>query len=380
MGARILLVGNYAPDAQESMQRFTYTLQQGLSFCDYEVRVICPLVKCGAWKGLGATSLKWLGYLDKFILFPQSAEWKAAIAWADLIHVVDQANAIYYPSIHPKPHLITCHDMLAVESSFGHYPQNQLSFTGKIYQKWILNSLKCFSYFTCDSNFTKDRLINILGILDNDTKKVSVIHIGLNYPYRVLANQSEAQKKFSHLMPFILHVGGNQWYKNRMGVLRTYHYILKEMPELRELKLIMVGKPLTQDMINFIRENGLTEAVISKVSVPNQELEELYNCAEVFLFPSLVEGFGWPVIEAQACGCPVVCSHAGPLPEVAGEGALTADPMDEAGLAACIRQVICDVNVRNHLVEKGRLNVQNFTTEKMISSFAALYQDILSKS
>lgn len=377
MGARILLVGNYVPDAQESMQRFTYTLQQGLSFCDYEVRVICPLVKCGAWKGLGATSLKWLGYLDKFILFPQSSEWKAAIAWADLIHVIDQANAVYYSSINLKPHLITCHDMLAIESSLGYYPQNQLSFSGKIYQRWILNSLKHFSSFTCVSNFTKDRLIRILG---DSTKKVSIIHNGLNYSYRVLADKSEAQKKFSHLMPFILHVGGNQWYKNRIGVLKVFNYIHKEIPELRELKLVMVGKPFTQDMVSFVRENGLTEAVISMVSVPNQELEELYNCAEVFLFPSLVEGFGWPVIEAQACGCPVVCSHAGPLPEVAGEGALTADPMDEAGLAACIRQVICDVNVRNQLVEKGRLNVQNFTTEKMISSFAALYQDILSKS
>lgn len=354
------------------MQRFTATLERGLDPDQYQVRVIRPAVHLGAWHPAGTTRQKWLGYIDKFLLFPQSQTFKAALAWADLVHIIDQANAVYHLAIHSKPHLITCHDLIAIESSLGNYPENPVPFTGKIYQRWILNSLKKFSYITSVSHFTKSRLVEILGLPEST---ITVIHNGLNYPYQILSNRAELLRKYSDLIPFVLHVGGNQWYKNRLGVLKVFARLHWRVPEL---KLVMVGKPFTEPMKQYIRDCQLEKVIISRVSIANQELEELYNCATAFLFPSLVEGFGWPIVEAQSCGCPVVCSSAPPLPEVAGEAALMAAPEDHQSLADHLYDLIHNSGLRQELITKGLHNISRFSTESMIRNFDKIYQQVLS--
>ena len=103
-------------------------------------------------------------------------------------------------------------------------------------------------------------------------------------------------------------MGGNQWYKNRLGVLRIFS-ILTKLPVGGSLKLLMVGKPWTLEMRRFVLEHGLSDATLELTGVAEEDLRALYSMASVMIFPSFQEGFGWPIIEAQACGCPVATSN-----------------------------------------------------------------------
>ena len=101
------------------------------------------------------------------------------------------------------------------------------------------------------------------------------------------------------------------------------------------------------------------------------------SCA--FLFPSRFEGFGWPIVEAQALGCPVVCSSRAPFPEVAGDGALLRDVEDEQGFANDLVELVSDAKLRSNLIAKGRQNVLRYRPEAMISRYVALYERVLAE-
>src|SRR5258708_722987 len=109
---KILLIGNYIPDQQESMQRFANMLEVGLTQLGHEVRLIRPEPFFGKIRPSPEGFGKWLGYIDKFLLFPSRL--RKAIAWADVVHICDHSDAFYTKYIQNKPHLVTCHDLLAV--------------------------------------------------------------------------------------------------------------------------------------------------------------------------------------------------------------------------------------------------------------------------
>ncbi|MDX2272966.1 MAG: glycosyltransferase family 1 protein [Cyanobacteriota bacterium] len=372
---KILLVGNYLPDAQESMQRFTHMLEEGLREKGYEVVVIRPQVYLGGIQWVVPNARKWLGYIDKYILFDSSL--KEQVKLADLIHVIDHSNAIYNGYFRSKPSLLTCNDLLAIRSAFNEFPENKIGLTGRLLQHWILQGINQSQWVACISENTQRDLLRISQL---PLEKTCVIHMGLNYNYQVIV---EAKKLLSQVVdtnncPFVLHVGGNQWYKNRMGVLSIFYRLTQQYPDL-PIKLVMVGKPFTLSMNQYIFDKQIQSRVVSLVSINNQQLEILYNCTEALLFPSRMEGFGWPIIEAQACGCPVVCSSQEPLPEVAGDAALMASVEDEQALAQHLYTVLTKPELRQDLIRKGLQNVLRFRSEDMINSYINLYQKVVEK-
>ncbi len=372
---KIALIGNYIPDGQESMLRFASLLYDQYQILGYDVQLIHPPVILGRFgkphRGIG----KWLGYLDKFVLFPP----RLWFLQADLIHICDHGNGMWVPHIKRKKHIVTCHDLLAIRSALGQVPQNPTSKIGRIFQNWIVSGLKQVKFATCVSDATRKELIDIVNLKDNQTK---VVYSGQNYNYRKLSLDEirSRLKKISNLIkyPFILHIGDEKWYKNRPGLLRIYSLYLKKNPR-SQVKLVLAGKPLSNSLNRYIDELGLGERVIEWVKPNNEQLEALYSAAQAFLFPSLDEGFGWPVIEAQACGCPVVCSNNGALAEVAACGTLTAPAEDETKLAELLQQAIHDPEVREKLIQEGYRNTERFTTEKMVRDYLDLYQKIINQ-
>ena len=113
-------------------------------------------------------------------------------------------------------------------------------------------------------------------------------------------------------------------------------------------------------------------------NAPDPVLEALYNCATALIYPSRSEGFGWPVLEAQACGCPVICSTVGPLPEVAGEAGLFHPVEDETGFAVDLLRLANDAE-RNIWSEKSIRNAERFSTDRMISDYTQLYHKLGAK-
>jgi glycosyltransferase involved in cell wall biosynthesis len=167
----------------------------------------------------------------------------------------------------------------------------------------------------------------------------------------------------------LIHVGNNNWYKNRAGVLRIFSE-LKAYPEFRDIKLVMVGKEFTAEMRQFIDSRALGSEVVEISAVPNQDLASLYSGALALLFPSLAEGFGWPIIEAQACGCPVITSNREPMREVAGSGALFIEPGDAAAAAAAIIRNLHDLP---SFCSYGFENLQRFDRMKIIGEYLGEY-------
>jgi glycosyltransferase involved in cell wall biosynthesis len=353
------------------MQRFALVLQDNLTLLGHEVRLIRPQPFFGKIKPNYSSLGKWLGYIDKFALFP--LQLRQAAAWADVVHICDHSNAMYVKYLQNVPHLVTCHDLLAVRSALGEDTGCIVSPTGKFLQNWILGSLKQAQMIACVSNYTKQDLEKFMGF---SSKNFRLVLNGFNYSYQAIAPE-EANARLSKVAnldlskPFIFHIGAAIKRKNRDGIIR----IINRIKDYWDGQIVFAGAPLTPDLLQMIEQFKLSDRIVEIVYPDNSLVEALYNEALALLFPSLSEGFGWPVIEAQACGCPVICSDRTSLPEVAGDAALIRDVDDEAGFAADILRLM-DATQRNFWVHKGLENVKRFTTEKMIFEYISLYKEL----
>jgi glycosyltransferase involved in cell wall biosynthesis len=330
---RILLVGNYGPDGQQSMTRYADWIKEVCRANGHEVTLIHPepilgpLFKNAFWK-------KWAGYLDKFWLFRRKLREQARRH--DLIHITDHSNAMYVRFFDKCRCVVTCHDLLAVRSARGEFPDQRTRWSGRFLQRWIESGLRDSRNVICVSQKTHADLIRLIG---HSRAHISVIYHALNRSIEragKLTPKMMGKFGISEDTTFLLHVGGNQWYKNRPGVLRIFSALIK-YPEWCEAKLIMAGKAFTQEMRRFVHREGLCDRVIEACDVPDDELTVLYSNAKALLFPSLQEGFGWPILEAQACGCPVITSKRAPMTEVAGRGAILIEPEDPLSAADQIR-------------------------------------------
>ena len=366
---KILLVGNYQPDGIISMEKFLYVLANTLPQFGHQVKILRPEVKLGGMKRLLKPVQKWLGYIDKLVLFPSQLH--QALSWADVVHICDHGNAIYTQYLQSIPHVVTCHDLLAVRSGLGEFSEYKTRWTGKKLQQMILKGLNQAQSVVCVSQKTQSDLLRLCSI---KPEAVSLIYNGLNYPYSPMkffeAGHYLEGLKIPKNCRYILHVGANHWYKNRLVVLKIFNQILP-LYKVSTLHLIMVGQPLTFEMNQFIKINHLTQNVIELVEVSSEELRAIYSNAIALLFPSLQEGFGWPIIEAQACGCPVFASNRPPLNEIGGQGAIYIDPIHPKQAA---EQIIFHLPNRKKITDQGLVNAQRFKTETMVLNYVEVYK------
>jgi len=426
-------VGNYEYDRQESMQRYAEMLAAGLPALGVTVTMIRPEPYLGRLKPAGHGLGKWLGYIDKFIIFPIRLRWlvrharraapspikfrdedevstlskpfnlnpplqqrasaptvhrppcepcsqqpSAAPSSGLIVHICDHSNAMYALHLAGVPHVVTCHDLLAVRSALGHFPGNRVGWAGRRLQNWIARGLRHAASVVCDSEATRTDLLALGGIA---ASQATTIHIGLNHPYVVrdeawLKTVLASLPQVEQLGPsgYIFHVGGNQWYKNREGLLRIYFSYVKQGGRL---PLVMAGKPLTteQQALVATRPEGATVIVLGNVS--NDQLNALYGRAACLLFPSLQEGFGWPVLEAMSAGCPVVCSARASLPEVGGEAAVYFDPADEAWATHQLTTLLAETaEVRAGRRRAGLEQAGLFDTKNMLQRLVGHYEKL----
>jgi glycosyltransferase involved in cell wall biosynthesis len=283
---------------------------------------------------------------------------------------------MYLRTVRRKPNLITCHDVLAIRAAQGEFAQAPTGWTGRLLQRWILSGLRGALHVLCVSGKTSDDLKVLTGDVFKDGAGLRVIYNALNWGYRPGAALSGSLASRLGLLTgerYFLHVGGNQWYKNRAGVLRIFAR-LAETDGFSGAKLILAGKPLTGELRNAMRAERLGDRVIEAVDATNEELQALYGNALALLFPSLEEGFGWPILEAQACGCPVVTTNRPPMTEVAGEAAIFIDPED---LQTAVTAIASGLKGREQLRVAGFKNLERFCEESIADQYCAFYKAIL---
>ncbi len=253
---------------------------------------------------------------------------------------------------------------------------------GRLLQRWIAQSLGRATLIACVSTATKLDVERLIRRPDGSLPKARLVLNGLNVPYRPL-DRVETRSRLAAVpavdpdAPFVLNVGSSLPRKNRAGVLRIFARLKDEWPAAR---IVYAGEALTDDVRQLAAALGVSDRVVEVVRPSDAVLEALYNGARALLFPSRFEGFGWPAIEAQACGCPVLCSDAGSLGEVVAESAFVRAPDDEGAFAGELRHLLTDPAVRAKWTEAGFRNVQRFRADTMLDHYTELHEELLGKT
>ncbi|HEX9152620.1 MAG TPA: glycosyltransferase family 1 protein [Flavobacterium sp.] len=376
---RIILVGNYPPDNLESMGRFAQMLHSGFLKMGIKSEIWFPICVFGHFvKQTNYGFGKWIGYFDKFLIFPFILLFRLIYlnfgASNVHFHICDQGNAPYLMFLPVNRTVVTCHDVLAIRSALGYSGTYiPVSHLGRYYQKWIFHYLTRAKYLASVSHKTLTQLLELNFANRTFVGNWKVIPNGLNANFRVLAEKEQnyflTRVGIDPEIPFLLHVGSDNLRKNRK-------LLVDMIADLGDKWLGLVcfaGDKIEPNLLCYAESLGLKSRVMSIVKPDHTTLVSLYNGCDAFIFPSFSEGFGWPVIEAQACGSPVIVSDIEPLREVGGEGAIYCDPSNPSEFARAFL-FLKDELSRSTLIQRGFENSLRFDSKQMTYEYLKLHK------
>ena len=334
---------------------------------------------------------KWAGYIDQYLLFPRELRAAMRNDPGDTLYVFcDQALGPWIPLAVQRPHVVHCHDLLALRSALGEIPENPTSATGRLYQRYIRRGFRQARHFISISQKSRDDLHRYGGVAPITSE---VVYNGLNHPYRPLAPDRVRQRFeragwLADAPRCVLHVGGGQWYKNSVGVVLLYASYARCVLQQggHPLPLWMVSPPPNAALRDALAQVPAAARVQFFSGLGSETLEALYSHAEVLLFPSLAEGFGWPIAEALACGCPVITTDEAPMNEVGGEAATylrrlahsdDAEGWARAGANVLMEVLARPVSERERRAAAGRLWAQQYAVDRSIDGYLSIYRRVL---
>lgn len=286
----------------------------------------------------------------------------------DLYHLTNQNISFF--KVAPK--VITCHDII-----HEMYPASKMHL---IMGKMMYKGLKDAAHIITDSDATATDLQHKYGI---SKEKMTTIYLGIDpeiFIPREDVSSIWSKYGLERNKEYILHISSEQPRKNIEGIIKAFYW-LKKRSGKKDLILLKVGEPqYAQDRKNIaslIASLGLEKDVLFLGRVPTEDLARLYCIAKMFVFPSFYEGFGLPVIEAMACGCPVITSNVSSLPEVAGDACIIVDPRDHQKMGSSMLELLQDDVLWNSLVHKGIDRAAIFSWDKCASETAKVYAHVL---
>ena len=302
--------------------------------------------------------------------------WDAFILPLRLIK--NKVDVLYLPShsaallIKVKPVVLTIHDLTEYQLK-QHYSKSRM-----LYRKLMLPiSTRLADRIITVSEYTKNEIIRILKV---DEQKISILHNAANGRFKTVNHgtcKKVLENKHKITFPFLLYIGQIQHpNKNLVGLLHAFARIKPSFD--KPYKLVFVGKEHLSSEIVYktAGELNLTKDVVFTGYVPTEDLPFFYNAAEVFVYPSLYEGFGIPVVEAMACGCPVITSNRSSLPEVSGDAGLLVDPDDVDEIAEAMLKVLTDSAKREQMIEKGFEQIKKFSWKDSAKKTIDIFESI----
>ncbi|MCP4130477.1 MAG: glycosyltransferase family 4 protein [bacterium] len=231
-----------------------------------------------------------------------------------------------------------------------------------------------FSYMNLSiSEFTAARMEELLGI---KREKIKIMDLAVEEKFKKIDDRSLLDpviKKYDLKQPFFFYAGSLSPRKNMMNMLRAFEMIKDKMDHT----IYVTGGYSWRDdeIFTFINEHGLQNRIIKLGFLDENELVALYNLADCYLYPSLYEGFGLPILEAQACGCPVITSTAASCPEVAGKGALLVDPNNIEEIAQSMQKIVRDKKLRNSTIKAGFQNLDRYSWDRTAKELIKFFDD-----
>jgi glycosyltransferase involved in cell wall biosynthesis len=265
----------------------------------------------------------------------------------------------YLPGV---PSLVTCYDLIPLV-----YPEYFTATQRLMYRLAHLLALRTARVILAISQATQSDLVRAFHV---DPQRVHVTPLAADATFapRSAAQIAAARSKYALPEQYVLYLGINKPHKNLPRLVEAWR--------LSNIKLVIAGQwdERYPEARQLAKDLGLEDQIVFAGPIEETDLPALYSGATLFVFPSLYEGFGLPVLEAMACGTPVVCSNTSSLPEVAGDAALLCDPRDATSIAQAVLRAQTDVALREMLRERGLARAAQFTWDNVARQTLAAYQ------
>jgi glycosyltransferase involved in cell wall biosynthesis len=333
------------------------------SMTDKQVEIFAPLYLNEYLSSLESVRLKGvkipnLSKLGRFVAWGMNTA--LALSMVRSRHDVDIFHETYYSGVDYCPRaakrIVTVYDM--IPEIFGRqYPGQERTCRMKVL------AVSRADHVICISESTRKDLIDILGV---DPEKISVVYLGCKTGASVRGKPAPANK------PYILFVGKRTRNKNFEILLHAYSHSLKLR---RELTLICFGGgPFSRNERLLMKSLSIRATSVVQISGDDNLLSGLYLSATAFIYPSLYEGFGLPLLEAMSLGCPVICSNASSFPEVAGDAAVLFDPEDVDAIQDAIEKVVFSTDLKDSLIQRGYERIKQFPWSKCARETLQVYE------
>lgn len=286
----------------------------------------------------------------------------------DIIHSPE--NATLFVKLKNQKKIITVHDIIA-----HLFPE--LGITGVRYKFLLSRTLKTADKIIAVSNSTKKDLINYFNIPE---EKIRVISEAADEKFKPLNQEevNEIKRKYDLQFPFILYVGNLAKHKNIPALIEAFYKVKKKGIQH---KLVITGMKRWKykEIFETIDKLNLQNDVVFTGYVSDEDLPALYNAADLFVYPSLYEGFGLPPLEAMACGAPVITSNTSSLPEVVGNAGIMVDPHDVGALADAMYEVLTNDGLKEDMVKRELKRAKMFSWEKCARETIEVYEEVYSE-
>ncbi|GAB3576051.1 glycosyltransferase family 1 protein [Spirosoma luteolum] len=266
----------------------------------------------------------------------------------------------FLPYLPKKPFVVTFLDMIQEKfsSQFPDLDDNGVTFARK---KIVAERA---DRIIAISESTKKDIVEYLHV---DPAKIEVIYLGSSFEVATKV-PVEGSKK-----PYLLYVGRRERYKNFAGMMVAISAVLIK----HDVELVCAGGgAFSKEEQEFLKAQGVSN-LVRQEPIDDEKLKKMYQHAVGFIFPSLYEGFGIPVLEAFACGCPCVLTNQSSLPEVAGDAALYADPAVPESMALCVDRLITDQVLREELTRRGFERLKQFSWKNTVTRTISLYHQLV---
>lgn len=275
------------------------------------------------------------------------------------------------PQVRGVPVVLTIHDLI-----YRHFAESVPFFHRKFMAAVQPSSARKADRVIVDSDFVGREVVELLGVKPD---RVRVVPLGPGQGLSPVTDNDLTTRTLARhgiRRPFVVAVGRGYPHKNFTGLLRAFAVLIRSHPNVG---LVVIGDRylLIDSLRHLMNHLNLTDRVTWTGYLPLDELSSIYSVAEAFAFPSLSEGFGLPVLEAMACGCPVVASNRAAIPEVVGDAALLVNPDSAEELSYAIGRVLTDPAVRGDLRAKGFQRVMKFSWAKCATETLAVYRELV---
>lgn len=278
------------------------------------------------------------------------------------------------PMLFTDPYVVTIHDMTPM--FFPGPKRKRSSLRRYAYNVVFQTAVKKAERVITVSHFSKDEIVLFFPSIQD---KITVIPLGLNPFFQKTKEydiMKRIKKRFGIHRPYIFYIGVWRDHKNIPGLIRSFQILNKKYPKRYQLVLAGDNRIADPKIYKTLSEVQLDESIVQCGFVSDEELLALYQGAEILVVPSFKEGFGLHTLESLACGTPVVASETTSIPEILNNAALYFHPTDIHGMAKVIERVLMNKKLREHLLQRGREIIQQYSWKSCAEKTLQVYQDI----